>query len=73
MWRSDVGNRIGSGMKTGKHRIRNDFEIIKLIFIMIKENKKWWLLPLLFVLGFLGLFASLIGGSSVLPVLYTLF
>jgi hypothetical protein len=41
-------------------------------WVFIKENKKWWLLPLLLVLA---LFAGLIffSGTAVAPFIYTLF
>jgi len=38
----------------------------------LKENRKWWMLPiliLLFVLGFL----ILLGGTGLAPFIYTLF
>ncbi len=36
------------------------------------QNKKWWLLPILFVLLLLGLLVFL-GGSGAAPFIYTLF
>lgn len=41
-------------------------------FSFLKHNKKWWLLPILIVLGLFGLLAAL-AGSSVAPFIYTLF
>jgi hypothetical protein len=38
----------------------------------LKHNKKWWLLPILIVLGLFGILAAL-AGSSVAPFIYTLF
>lgn len=53
--------------------VRSNFKLLKELFTLIKEHKKWWLLPLLFVLAFLGLFVSLSSSKSVLPAIYALF
>ncbi len=38
----------------------------------VSETKKWWLLPILIVLGLLGVLVVL-AGTGALPFLYTLF
>jgi hypothetical protein len=38
----------------------------------LSQNKKWWLLPILFVLLILGALVFL-GGSGAAPFIYTLF
>jgi len=38
----------------------------------LRHNKKWWLIPILLVLGLLGLVVSL-GGTAAAPWIYTLF
>jgi len=38
----------------------------------IKENKKWWLAPIIVVILALGLLVML-GGTAVAPFIYTLF
>jgi hypothetical protein len=38
----------------------------------LKDNKKWWLLPILAVMLLLGLLVFL-GGSGAAPFIYTLF
>ena len=38
----------------------------------LKHNKKWWLLPIVLVLLFLGLIV-LLAGTSVAPFIYTVF
>jgi hypothetical protein len=43
-------------------------EFIDFIF----ENKKWWLIPILLVLGLVGLLAML-GSTGAAPFIYTLF
>lgn len=57
----------------GKSRLRQNYEIIKLLFNYVKENKKWWLIPFILVLAFFGIFISFVGSSSVMPILYALF
>lgn len=56
-----------------KKRISNNKELLIELFLMIKEHKKWWLLPLLLVLAFLSIFVNLAGNSSILPAIYALF
>ena len=41
-------------------------------FGFLKQNKKWWLLPILIAMGLCGLLATL-AGSSMAPFIYTLF
>lgn len=38
----------------------------------LKENKKWWLLPILFAMLFVAGFI-LLGGTAAAPFIYTLF
>ncbi|MBP7795736.1 MAG: hypothetical protein KA059_03040 [Elusimicrobiales bacterium] len=54
-------------------KINSNWDLIKFLFYMIMITKKWWLLPLLIVLGFLGIFVSISAKSSVLPAIYALF
>jgi len=56
-----------------KGEIKSNWDLIMLLFIMIKTRRKWWLLPLLLVLAFLGVFVSLTGNNAVLPAIYALF
>ncbi len=48
-------------------------DLLMFLFVLIRENRKWWLLPFLFVLGFLGLFVGLTGNTTMLPAIYALF
>lgn len=41
-----------------------------LLFLM--DNKKWWLLPIVIVLGLVGLLA-VVGGTGAAPFIYTMF
>ena len=40
--------------------------------LFIRENKKWWLTPILLVLGLVGLLVVL-GSTGAAPFIYTLF
>lgn len=54
-------------------KFETNTELLFFLLMLIKENKKWWLIPWLLVLAFLGLFVSLTGNTSILPVIYALF
>ncbi|MCL4234587.1 MAG: hypothetical protein KJ042_08715 [Deltaproteobacteria bacterium] len=54
-------------------KLTSNRELLLFLFLMIRENKKWWLLPLLFVLSILSMFVSLTGNASILPAIYALF
>ena len=60
---------------------KNEFEqaaqedspsIVSEFLHFLREEKKWWLLPILLVLGAVGLLIML-GGSGAAPFIYTLF
>jgi hypothetical protein len=42
------------------------------LWALLRENKKWWLTPIVLAILLLGLL-SLLAGSSVAPFVYTLF
>jgi len=46
---------------------------IKEFFEFLKERKKYWLLPILFVLVIFGALIVLSQGSAVAPFIYTIF
>lgn len=48
-------------------------KIVTEYFSFLRENKKWWLLPIVVVLVAFGLLIVLTGGSSLAPFIYTLF
>jgi hypothetical protein len=52
---------------------KSNRDLLLALYILIKANKKWWLIPLLMVLAFLSLFVSLTGNQSILPAIYALF
>lgn len=39
----------------------------------LKERKKWWLLPIVFVLLLIGVLIVIGGSTAVAPFIYTLF
>lgn len=49
------------------------FHIIIEFYQFLKERKKWWLGPIVFMLLLLGLLMVLTQGSAVAPFVYTLF
>ncbi|MBN1398552.1 MAG: hypothetical protein JXA06_11015 [Bacteroidetes bacterium] len=48
-------------------------KILKEYFSFLKENKKWWLLPIIIVLVLFGLLIVLTEGSALAPFIYTIF
>lgn len=59
--------------KNSLRRFKNNKDLLIGLFLLIKENKKWWLLPLLLVLALLGIFVSFTGNQTILPAIYALF
>ncbi len=47
--------------------------LIKEFFLFIKQEKKWWLIPLLTVLLLVGALIVFVGSSPLAPFLYPLF
>lgn len=46
--------------------------LVREFMLFVIENKKWWLIPILLVLGLLGLLVVL-GSTGAAPFIYTLF
>ncbi len=46
---------------------------IKEFYDFLKERKKYWLIPIILVLGFFGILIVLSQGSAVAPFIYTIF
>tara|TARA_Y100001970_G_scaffold109000_1_gene136185 strand:+ start:26069 stop:26221 length:153 start_codon:yes stop_codon:yes gene_type:complete len=46
---------------------------LKEFWVFIRERKKYWLLPILIVLGLFGILIVLSQGSAVAPFIYTIF
>ena len=48
-------------------------DLIKDLWALMRERKKFWLLPLVLVMLLLGMLIVLAQGSAVAPFIYTLF
>ena len=46
--------------------------LVQEFLLFVTENKKWWLIPVLLVLGLVGLVVVL-GSTGAAPFIYTLF
>lgn len=62
-----------STQKWLKKRFKNNKDLLLALFILVLQNKKWWLFPLLLILALLGLFVNLTANQSILPAIYALF
>ncbi len=49
------------------------WSILREYLLFLKTHKKWWLLPVVFILIVLGLIIILAQGSALAPFIYTLF
>ncbi|MDL0079066.1 DUF5989 family protein [Helicobacter zhangjianzhongii] len=47
--------------------------LIKELWVFLKERKKFWLFPVIVVMLFLGALIVLAKGSAVAPFIYTIF
>lgn len=48
-------------------------DFVKDLFMFMKERKKFWLSPIIFILLLLGVLLVIGGGSAIAPFIYTLF
>ncbi len=48
-------------------------ELVREFWLFLKVRKKWWLAPIVIVLGLMGLLIVLTEGSAIAPFIYTLF
>jgi hypothetical protein len=48
-------------------------ELLKDLWLFMKERKKFWLAPIIIILLLLGLLLVMTQGSAVAPFIYTLF
>jgi hypothetical protein len=46
---------------------------VKQVWLYMKENKKWWLLPLILIIFSFGLLLVFAQSSAIAPFIYTLF
>ena len=48
-------------------------DILRELYLFMKERKKFWLAPIIIVLLLLGVLIVFGGGSAIAPFIYTLF
>lgn len=63
---SERKNAFEEASEQGQMSLATEF------LLFLSENKKWWLLPILIVLGLIGLLA-LVVGTGAAPFIYTIF
>jgi hypothetical protein len=51
---------------------QSDISTLSEIWYFLRQNKKWWLLPILAILLLLG-FLMILSGTAAAPFIYTLF
>ncbi len=51
---------------------KSRFDMLSELLGFLKHNKKWWLLPILAVMIFLGIL-MFVGGGAAAPFIYTIF
>ena len=56
-----------------RQKFKANAQLLGEIFDLIRRNKKWWLMPIFLVFAVISFLMVLVGGSSVLPAIYTLF
>ena len=49
------------------------FSILKEFWAFLRENKKWWLMPIVFFLLLFGVILVAAKGSALAPFIYSLF
>lgn len=59
--------------KNGSTRSMARQSLVKEFFLFIKEEKKWWLIPLISVLLLVGALIVFAGSSPLAPFIYPLF
>ncbi|MEE8074790.1 MAG: DUF5989 family protein [Candidatus Binatia bacterium] len=48
-------------------------ELVREFWLFLKVRKKWWLAPIVILLGLMGLLIVATQGSALAPFIYTLF
>ena len=54
-------------------KMKSNASIVSEFWYFMKERKKWWLAPIIFILVLIGLLIVLTEGSAVAPFIYALF
>jgi hypothetical protein len=59
--------------RTSFHRSSTDMELLYELWLLMRDRKKFWLLPLVVVFLVFGALLILTHGSAVAPFIYTIF
>ena len=51
----------------------NRLSLLAEFWYFLRQNKKWWLLPIVLTLLGLGVMIAFAGGSALAPFIYTIF
>ena len=62
-----------SGKKDFKERLMSKAQVVSELWQFMRENKKYWLAPIVITLVLVGAFLVLAKGSAIAPFIYTLF
>lgn len=54
-------------------KMKSNVSIVSEFWYFMKERKKWWLGPIIFILVLIGLLIVFTEGSAVAPFIYALF
>jgi hypothetical protein len=65
-----MGNRQPTAFERGQRQEKTG--LVREFLLFLKHNRKFWLIPLLLLLGLLGILLVL-GGTGAAPFIYTLF
>ncbi len=64
---------LNNGRRAARDTHETMIDILKEFWLFLRERKKYWLLPIVLVLGLLGGLIVLTQGSAIAPFIYTLF
>jgi len=62
-----------NNLKNKLKKVNSKWQLISILFLRIKEKKKWWLLPLFLLLILLSLFTNIFNNQAILPAIYSFF
>jgi hypothetical protein len=51
----------------------SNLDLCKELFLFLRENKRWWLAPIIIMLVLMSVLIIFFESSAVLPFIYTLF
>lgn len=54
-------------------RSRLIVSLLREFWLFVREERAWWMVPILVVIAFLGAFTIFVQGSALAPLIYALF